>query len=112
MSEISGKTVGQAPRAHELDPIEIASRDAISALQLRRLQWSLNRVYENVPHYRRAFDDAGAHPDDLRDLSDIRRFPFTAKADLRASYPFGMFAVPREPVGPLHPSSGTTGHAP
>jgi phenylacetate-CoA ligase len=109
MSEISGKTVGQAPRAHELDPIEIASRDAISALQLRRLRWSLNRVYENVPHYRRAFDDAGAHPDDLRDLSDIRRFPFTAKADLRANYPFGMFAVPREQVVRIHASSGTTG---
>src|SRR5258707_2425818 len=109
MSEITGKTVGQAPLAQERDAIEIASRDAISALQLRRLQWSLNRVYENVPHYRRAFDDAGAHPDDLRDLSDIRRFPFTAKADLRASYPFGMFAVPREQVGRIHASSGTTG---
>src|SRR5258708_20993645 len=96
MSEISGKTVGQAPRAHELDPIEIASRDAISALQLRRLRWSLNRVYENVPHYRRAFDDAGAHPDDLRDLSDIRPFPFTAQADLPPNSPFASFALPRE----------------
>jgi phenylacetate-CoA ligase len=96
------------PRA-SLDPIEIASRDEIAALQLKRLKATLKRAYENVPHYRKAFDDAGVHPDDCKRLSDLAKFPFTAKADLRANYPFGLFAVPREQVVRVHASSGTTG---
>ncbi|GCE42849.1 phenylacetate--CoA ligase PaaK [Rhodococcus sp. NPDC057014] len=89
--------------------IEFATRDRISTLQLERLQWSLLHAYTNVPHYRKAFDDAGVHPSDLKDLSDLAKFPFTAKADLRANYPFGMFAVPQEKVSRIHASSGTTG---
>jgi phenylacetate-CoA ligase len=96
------------PRA-SLDPIEIASRDEIAALQLKRLKATLKRAYENVPHYRKAFDDSGVHPDDCKTLSDLAKFPFTAKADLRANYPFGLFAVPREQVVRVHASSGTTG---
>ncbi len=92
-----------------LDPIETASRDAIAALQLQRLQWSLRHTYDNVPHYRRAFDAHGVHPDDLKSLEDLARFPFTTKADLRDNYPFGMFAVPREQIVRVHASSGTTG---
>ena len=98
------------PRA-SLERIEIASRDEISALQLTRLQATLRRAYENVPHYKRAFDAAGVHPDDCRTLGDLKRFPFTQKADLRDNYPFGLFAVPREKVARLHASSGTTGKA-
>ncbi|WP_367718515.1 phenylacetate--CoA ligase PaaK [Nitratireductor sp. GISD-1A_MAKvit] len=97
------------PRKEELDPIEIASRDEIRALQLVRLKWSLNHAYENVPHYRKSFDAAGVHPDDLKELSDLSKFPFTVKTDLRDNYPFGMFAVPREKVVRIHASSGTTG---
>lgn len=89
--------------------IEFATRDRISSLQLERLQWSLLHAYTNVPHYRKEFDDAGVHPSDLKDLSDLAKFPFTAKADLRANYPFGMFAVPQEKVSRIHASSGTTG---
>ena len=81
-----------------LDPIETASRDAIQALQLERLRRSLAHAYENVPHYKKAFDAKGVHPYDLKQLSDLRHFPFTAKQDLRDNYPFGMFAVPREKV--------------
>ena len=98
-----------SPRKEDLDPIEIASRDEIEALQLHRLKWSLKHAYENVPHYRKSFDAAGAHPDDVKQLSDLRKFPFTVKADLRDNYPFGMFAVPREKVMRVHASSGTTG---
>jgi phenylacetate-CoA ligase len=98
-----------APRREELDPIEIASRDEISALQLTRLKWSLAHAYENVAHYRKSFDAAGVHPDDLKTLADLGKFPFTVKSDLRANYPFGMFAVPREKVVRVHASSGTTG---
>ncbi len=97
------------PDKASLDPIEIASRDEISALQLERLKWSLNHAYTNVPHYKRAFDAAGVHPDDLKTLSDLSKFPFTVKQDLRDNYPFGMFAVPREQVSRIHASSGTTG---
>ncbi len=97
------------PRKEDLDPIEIASRDEIEALQLTRLKWSLAHAYENVPHYRRSFDAAGVHPYDLKQLSDLARFPYTGKADLRQNYPFGMFAVPREKVVRVHASSGTTG---
>ena len=97
------------PRKEDLDPIEISSRDEIAALQLHRLKWSLRHAYDNVPHYRKSFDEAGVHPDDLKTLSDLGKFPFTVKADLRANYPFGMFAVPREKVARIHASSGTTG---
>ena len=97
------------PERSSLDPIEIASRDEITALQTERLKWSLAHAYDHVPHYRQSFDAAGVHPSDLRDLSDLARFPFTQKADLRANYPFGMFAVPRNQVARIHASSGTTG---
>ncbi len=98
-----------SPRPGDLEPIETASRDELTALQLKRLQWTLHHAYENVPHYRDAFDRAGVHPDDCHDLGDLARFPFTSKADLREQYPFGMFAVPREQVVRVHASSGTTG---
>src|SRR6201995_2489855 len=98
-----------ALRPTELDPIEKASRDEIAALQLTRLRETLAHVYANVPHYKRAFDENGVHPDDLKTLADLARFPFTGKADLRANYPFGMFAVPREQVVRVRASSGTTG---
>jgi phenylacetate-CoA ligase len=97
------------PAPDELEPIERASRDEIAALQLQRLQWSLRHAYDNVPHYRRAFDARGVHPDDLKTLADIARFPLTTKADLRENYPFGMFAVPRQQIARVHASSGTTG---
>ena len=99
----------RTPDPQSLDAIERASVDELRALQLHRLQSSLRHAYENVPHYRRAFDTAGVHPDDCRDLSDLAGFPTTAKADLRANYPFGMFAVPRERISRIHASSGTTG---
>ncbi|MBN8448973.1 phenylacetate--CoA ligase PaaK [Accumulibacter sp.] len=91
------------------EPIETASRDEISALQLDRLRWSLRHAYENVEHYRQKFDAHGAHPDDLKTLDDLRKFPFTTKDDLRQNYPFKMFAVPRDQVVRVHASSGTTG---
>lgn len=97
------------PRREDLDPIEIASRDEIGALQLNRLKWSLKHAYDNVPFYKASFDAAGVHPYDLNDLADLAKFPFTVKTDLRANYPFGMFAVPREKVARIHASSGTTG---
>ena len=98
-----------APQRSELEPIETASRDEIAALQLGRLQWSVKHAYDNVAHYRAAFDQAGVHPDDIKQLADIAKLPFTAKDDLRKNYPFGMFAVPREQVSRIHASSGTTG---
>jgi phenylacetate-CoA ligase len=97
------------PNRSDLDPIEIASRDEIAAVQLRRLQWTVRHVYDNVPHYWKKFDEAGVHPDDIKSLEDIAKLPFTSKADLRANYPFGMFAVPREQIARVHASSGTTG---
>jgi phenylacetate-CoA ligase len=99
----------KTPAPGDLEPIEKASRDEIAALQLTRLRQTLERAYENVPHYRRAFDERGVHPSDLKSLADIARFPFTAKKDLRDNYPFGLFAVPREQVVRIHASSGTTG---
>lgn len=92
-----------------LDPIEIASRDEIQALQLERLKWSVRHAYDNVLFYKRSFDAAGVHPDDIKHLSDLAKFPFTVKTDLRDNYPFGMFAVPRDQVKRIHASSGTTG---
>ena len=97
------------PEKHELDPIETASLDEIQALQLTRLKWSLAHAYENVAHYRQAFDQAGVHPGDVETLDDLVKFPFTYKDDLRQHYPFGMFAVPRDRVIRIHASSGTTG---
>ena len=99
----------KTPAAGELEAIERASTDELQALQLKRLQHTLQHAYENVAHYRQAFDAAGVHPSDCRSLSDLAKFPFTQKADLRAHYPFGMFAVPREQVVRVHASSGTTG---
>jgi len=93
----------------KLDPIETASIDELRALQLQRLQWSVRHAYENVAHYRESFRAAGVHPHDLRSFDDLAKFPFTVKDDLRANYPFGMFAVPREQVVRIHASSGTTG---
>ena len=92
-----------------LEPIEQASRDEIAALQLDRLRWSLRHAYDNVAAYRKKFEAAGVRPDDLRQLSDLARFPFTTKQDLREHYPFGMFAVPQENIVRIHASSGTTG---
>ena len=92
-----------------LEPIEKASVDELRALQLQRLKWSLAHAYANSPVYKAKFDEAGVHPDDLQQLSDLSKFPFTTKKDLRDSYPFGMFAVPREQVVRIHASSGTTG---
>ncbi len=97
------------PDRKTLDPIEIASIDEIRALQLTRLQWSVRHAYENVPMYRQRFDTKGVHPNDLKSLSDLVKFPFTYKDDLRANYPFGLFAVPREQIIRIHASSGTTG---
>ncbi len=92
-----------------LEPIEKASIDELRGLQLQRLQWSLKHAYDHSPIYRAKFDEAGVHPDDCKLLSDLAKFPFTTKKDLRDSYPFGMFAVPRAQCARIHASSGTTG---
>lgn len=91
------------------DAIENASREELQDLQLQRMKWTLHHAYDNVPHYRTSFDAKGVHPNDLKQLSDIALFPFTAKQDLREHYPYGMFAVPREKIVRIHASSGTTG---
>jgi phenylacetate-CoA ligase len=96
-------------KAFPLEPIEKASIDELRSLQLKRLQQTLQHAYANSPVYRAKFDAAGVHPDDCKSLADIAKFPFTTKADLRDSYPFGMFAVPRENCARIHASSGTTG---
>ena len=92
-----------------LHRIETASQDELRALQLKRLKWSLHHAYNNVEYYRKVFDEAGVHPDDLITIADLAKFPFTCKNDLRQNYPFGMFAVPRKKVSRIHASSGTTG---
>ena len=97
------------PKPGELEPIETAGVDELRALQLKRLRWSLKHAYDNVPHYRQAFDRVRVKPEDCRSLDDLARFPFTVKTDLRDNYPFRMFAVPREEVVRVHASSGTTG---
>ncbi len=99
----------RAPELTPLHPIERASRDELEALQLERLRWTLNHAYSNVAMYKQKFNDAGVHPDDLKDLSDISKFPYTTKQDLRDNYPFGTFAVSREQIVRIHASSGTTG---
>ncbi len=91
------------------EPIEKASVDELRALQRERLRWSLKHAYEKVRHYRKTFDAAGVRPGDLKDPADLAKFPFTTKADLRANYPFGMFAVPMDDIVRVHASSGTTG---
>lgn len=101
--------LGPAPERSLLDPIETASRDEIAALQTRRLAATLRHTYDNVPAIQAKFDAAGIHPADFRGLADLARFPFTAKADLRANYPFGLLAVPRGELARVHASSGTTG---
>ena len=100
-----------SPKQGDLEAIETASRDEIAALQLERLKWTVRHVYDNVQHYWKKFDDAGVHPDDLKTLDDLAKFPFTAKEDLRLNYPFGMFAVPQDQIVRVHASSGTTGKA-
>lgn len=97
------------PKPAELEPIERAKPADLQALQLERLRWTLAHAYDNVPHYRRAFDDAQVKPSDLKSLADLARFPFTLKKDLRDNFPFSMFAVPREKIVRIHASSGTTG---
>jgi len=97
------------PRKEDLEPIEIASRDEIEALQLHRMKRSLKNAFENSPFFRKSFIAADVHPEDLRSLKDLSRFPFTVKQDLRDTYPFGMFAVPQQKLVRIHGSSGTTG---
>src|ERR1700752_5435880 len=108
MASTSLKSKGE-PYRPELDDAERASEDEMVALQTERLAWSLKHAYDNVGHYRRVFDKAGVHPSDFRQLSDLGKFPFTVKTDLRDNYPFNMFAVPRENLVRVHASSGTTG---
>ena len=98
-----------SPKLGDLSAIETASRDEIEALQLERMRWSLTHAYTNVPHYKQSFDAAAVHPSDLNSLTDLARFPFTVKTDLRNNYPFGLFAVPRSQINRIHASSGTTG---
>ena len=97
------------PQPGDLEAIETASRDEISALQLERLKWSVRHTYDNVEPYRKRCQEKGVHPDDLKQLSDLAKFPFTTKNDLRDNYPYGMFAVPMNEVVRLHASSCTTG---
>src|SRR5580692_523776 len=93
----------------QLEPIEKASKDELTALQLERLQNTVRQVYEHVPHYKKKLDAAGVHPSDLKQPADLAKFPFTTKEDLRQNYPFGMFAVPMQDIVRVHASSGTTG---
>ena len=99
------------PAREDLEPIEVAPRAELEAVQLERLQWSLRHAYDNVAATRRAFDAAGVTPDDCTSLADLGRFPFTTKQDLRDAYPFERLAVPREELTRVHASSGTTGKA-
>jgi len=109
MPGLNLKGTNLTPRRQDLEPIEIASRDEISALQLKRLKWTLTHVYKNVAHYKQAFDTAGVHPNDMKTLDDLHKFPFTTKSELRDNYPFGLMAIPREELLRIHASSGTTG---
>ena len=111
MPRLQLKGVNLTPRRESFDAIEIASRDEIAALQLQRLKATLGHTYKNVEHYRKSFEKAGVHPDDLKSIDDLQKFPFTTKEHLRNHYPFGMFAIPREQVLRVHASSGTTGKA-
>jgi phenylacetate-CoA ligase len=111
MPRLQLKGVNLTPRREDFDAIEIASRDEISALQVKRLKATLNHAYNNVDHYKKSFEKAGVHPDDLKSLDDLQKFPFTTKDHLRNHYPFGMFAIPRDQILRVHASSGTTGKA-
>ncbi len=106
---MSTVTLGEAPAPEALDAEERMSRDELEALQLQRLKQTVSHAYANVELYRQKFDAHEVHPDDLVDLSDLEKFPFTTKEDLRRTYPYGMFAVPMERVSRIHASSGTTG---
>lgn len=97
------------PEEDTLESVETWPADRLRALQTERMRWTLRHAWQHVPHYRQAFDDAGVHPDDFERLEDLAKFPFTTKQDLRANYPFGMFAVPRDQIVRIHASSGTTG---
>ncbi|GAB3278783.1 phenylacetate--CoA ligase PaaK [Parasphingorhabdus pacifica] len=108
-SPAAAKRLGRPPIATDLDAAERLSRDELAALQLERLQWTLDHAYRNVPFYRRKFDEAGVRPEDCRTLDDLAKFPTTSKNDLRENYPFDMFAVPRSEIRRVHASSGTTG---
>src|SRR4051812_21226418 len=108
MTTIDTRRLGTAPDPALLDPAELMGVDELRALQLERLQWTLRHAYEHVPHYQAAFDAAGVHPDDCRELADLAKFPTTSKADLRDNYPFGMFAVPQEQVRRGGAPPGTT----
>ena len=101
--------IAQAVLDPVLDPLETASIDKLRQHQLERLRWSVNHAYKNVPLYRHRFDALGVHPDDIKSLDDLAKFPFTNKSDLRDNYPYGMFAVPMHDIVRLHASSGTTG---
>jgi len=105
----SGPRLGERPPPDLLDEAERMGVEELRELQLQRLRWTLRHAYQNVAHYRRAFDEAGVRPDDCRDLADLANFPLTSKNDLRENYPFGMFAVPEADVRRIHASSGTTG---
>ena len=109
MPRLQLKGINLMPARESFDPIETASRDEIAALQLERLKWTLSTAYNNVANYKKAFENAGVHSGDLKTLDDLPKFPFTAKEDLRAHYPFGMFAISRDQVLRVHASSGTTG---
>jgi len=111
MPRLQLKGANLTPRRENFDAIEVASRDEIAALQLQRLKAMLNHAYDNVEHYKKSFEKAGVHPDDLKSLDDLQKFPFTTKDHLRNHYPFGMFAIPRDQVLRVHASSGTTGKA-
>jgi len=104
-----GKTLRPLPENPSGEAIQNASTDEIRDLQTRRVKWSLTHAYENLGHYREAFDAAGVHPEDFQSLEDLAKFPFTTKQTLRDHYPFGLFAVPREDVVRIHASSGATG---
>jgi phenylacetate-CoA ligase len=106
---MEGTAVSEPPPPWDRPDPEHASQDELTAVQLRRLRWTLDHAYRNVEHYRLAFDAAGVHPQDLRELSDLARFPFTVKDDLRQNYPYGMLAVGRDQLSRIHASSGTTG---
>lgn len=108
-SAANQRRLGDAPEPALLDPEERMSRDELTALQTERLRQTVTHAYQNVPHYRAAFDGAGIAPEDITSLGQLADLPFTSKEDLRQNYPFGMFAVPRQQVRRIHASSGTTG---
>ena len=99
----------RSSEARALEPIETASRDEIEALQLQRLRWTVQHAYDNVPHYRQAFDAKGVHPSDLRELKDIAKFPFTVKKDLRAKNASELVALAKAAPGKLSYGSGGAG---